>query len=123
VFQYVLAAVHLVAEQGWKLLPDYRFDAASGLWRHRDGPIEPPLGLGDLRYGADGELGYPRHALRAPESALAGHLDEARELLAARQAVAGWDAPAGVSADFEALRWFELPAECLAPTAAAGGSR
>jgi selenocysteine lyase/cysteine desulfurase len=114
VFQYVLAAVHLVAEEGWKLLPDYRFDAASGLWRHRDGPIEPPLSLHDLRYGPDGELRYPRHALRAPEDALAGYLDEARELLAARPPAAGWGPPAGVSADFEALRWFELPAECLA---------
>jgi selenocysteine lyase/cysteine desulfurase len=114
VFQYVLAAVQLVAEQGWKLLPDYRFDASSGLWRHRDGPIEPPLGLTDLRYGLDGELRYPRHRLRAPESALAGYLEHARELLAARPPVAGWGPPAGVSADFESLRWFELPADCLA---------
>jgi selenocysteine lyase/cysteine desulfurase len=114
VLQYVLDAVHLVAEQGWKLLPDYRFDTASGLWRHRDGPIEPPLSLHDLRYGADGELRYPRHTLRAPESALAGHLADARELLAARPADATWEPPAGVGVDFESLRWFELPAECLA---------
>ena len=114
VFQYVLDAVHLVAEQGWKLLPDYRFDAGSGLWRHRDGPIEPPLGLRDLRYGADGELRYPRHPLRAPETALAGYLDDARALLAARSNGVAWGPPGGVSADFESLRWFELPAECLA---------
>jgi selenocysteine lyase/cysteine desulfurase len=113
VFRYVLDAVHLVAEQGWKLLPDYRFDAASGLWRHRDGPIEPPLSLHDLRYGADGDLRYPRHPQRAPESALAGHLADARELLAARVADTVWEPPAGVGVDFESLRWFELPAECL----------
>jgi selenocysteine lyase/cysteine desulfurase len=113
VFRYVLDAVHLVAEQGWKLLPDYRFDAASGLWRHRDGPIAPPLSLHDLRYGADGDLRYPRHPQRAPESALAGHLADARELLAARVADTVWEPPAGVGVDFESLRWFELPAECL----------
>jgi selenocysteine lyase/cysteine desulfurase len=113
VFRYVLDAVHLVAEQGWKLLPDYRFDAASGLWRHRDGPIEPPLSLHDLRYGADGDLRYPRHPQRAPESALAGHLADARELLAARVADTVWEPPAGVGVDFESLRWFELPAECV----------
>jgi len=116
VFRYLLDAVHLVAEEGWKLLPDYRFDTASGLWRHRDGLIEPPLSLHDLHYGADGELRYPRHPLRAPEGALAGYLAHARELLAARPAGAGWGPPAGVSADFESLRWFELPAECLAPS-------
>src|SRR5206468_772242 len=32
VFAYLLDAVHLVAEQGWKLLPDYAFDPATALW-------------------------------------------------------------------------------------------
>ncbi|HXM58375.1 MAG TPA: aminotransferase class V-fold PLP-dependent enzyme [Candidatus Dormibacteraeota bacterium] len=114
VFQYLLDAVHLVAEQGWKLLPDYRFDPASGLWRHRDGPIEPPLSLHDLRYDEAGALRYPRHPLRASEGALAGYLEEARALLAARGDDVRWDGvPAGVSEDFESLRWFELPAVCV----------
>jgi len=124
VFDYILEAVALVAREGWRLLPDYRFDSGSGLWRHRDGPIEPPLSLRDLRYGADGELRYPRHPLRAPETALAGYLDDARSLLSARPAGGAWPPPAGVSVDFESLRWFELPAECLVPlSAAAGDSR
>jgi len=115
VFQYLLAAVHLVAEEGWKLLPDYRFDPASGLWRHGEGPIEPPLSLRDLRYDDAGVLRYPAHPLRATEHALDGYLEEARRLLAGREGVRG-DAspPEGVSEDFERLRWFELPAECLA---------
>jgi selenocysteine lyase/cysteine desulfurase len=121
VFRYVLDAVHLVAEQGWKLLPDYRFDPATGLWRHREGPIEPPLSLRDLRYDAAGELRYRRHPLRAPETALAGYLRHARALLAARMPDASWEPPSGVSADFESLRWFELPAACL--SAGAAGSR
>ena len=29
-FQFLLDAIHLVAEHGWKLLPDYRFDPATG---------------------------------------------------------------------------------------------
>jgi selenocysteine lyase/cysteine desulfurase len=113
VFRYLLDAVHLVAEQGWKLLSDYRFDPTSGLWRHREGPIEPPLSLRDLRYGPDGELRYRRHPLRAPETALAGYLDQARALLAARPADGTSEPPPGVSPDFESLRWFELPAACL----------
>ena len=60
VFQYLVDAVDLVAEHGWKLLPEYRFDPATGLWRHRDGPVEPPLRLSQLSYDpATGELRAP----------------------------------------------------------------
>jgi selenocysteine lyase/cysteine desulfurase len=114
-FEYVLDAVHLVADQGRKLLPDYRFDPASGLWRHRQGPVEPPLRLHALRYDERGRLRFTSSHAQAHDSALAGYLDEARRLLAARPAPPGADSPAppGVSADFEALRWFVLPPECL----------
>ncbi|MGH2814549.1 MAG: aminotransferase class V-fold PLP-dependent enzyme, partial [Actinomycetota bacterium] len=39
VFGYLLDAVHLVADHGHRLLPDYRFEVARGLWRHRQGPV------------------------------------------------------------------------------------
>lgn len=113
VFEYVVEAVDLVATHGWRLLPSYRFDPATGLWRHRDGPVEPPLRLTALSYDeATGELVVPDlpHE-RAPESALAGYLEEARRILSAADAGAGADA--WVSEDFEHLRWFELPAGCL----------
>jgi hypothetical protein len=117
VFRYVVEAVALVAEQGWKLMPHYRFDPRTGLWRHRNGPVEPPLRLTQLAYDADGVLRYPRHDDRAPESALAGYLAEARRLLASLPDDLG-DAPEpgdAVSADFEHLRWFELPRACVTP--------
>ena len=66
----------MVAEHGWALLPDYRFDATTGLWRHRNGPVEPPLRLSQLSYDADGVLRYPHHEDRAPESALRTYLVE-----------------------------------------------
>lgn len=113
VLDYVVAAVGLVAEHGWRLLPDYQFDPATGLWRHRNGPVEPPLRLAQVGYGDDGEMTYPRHDEPVPESALAGYLDEAREIFAR---AAPTDRRTGqVSADFEHLRWFELPAVCLQP--------
>jgi selenocysteine lyase/cysteine desulfurase len=112
VFQYIVDAVALVADRGWALLPDYRFDPASGMWRHRSGPVEPPLRLADVRYDAGGVLCYPRHGETAPESALAGYLEEARALVANRPEPSDLP-PSGVSADFEALRWFDLPAVCL----------
>jgi selenocysteine lyase/cysteine desulfurase len=115
VFEYLLEAVHLVADQGWKLLGDYRFDPASGLWRHRRGPVEPPLRLHALCYDEGGRLiGGAAHAT-ASDDALAGYLDQARRLLAARTPAGDGDGDAlpGLSADFEELRWFVLPRECL----------
>ena len=115
VFDYVVEAVRLVARDGWRLLPDYRFEPATGLWRHWAAPVEPPLRLRDVQYDADGVMRYPRHDDRAPESALAGYLAEAHALLAAAAGPLDHDPAAGtVSADFEHLRWFELPAVCLA---------
>jgi selenocysteine lyase/cysteine desulfurase len=117
VFEYLLEAVHLVADQGWKLLGDYRFDPARGLWRHRRGPVEPPLRLHGLGYDAQGRLrATPAHAT-ASDAALPGYLDQAHRLLAARSPSGDGDGDAsglpGLSADFEALRWFVLPRECL----------
>ena len=45
VFRYVVEAVTLVADEGWRLLPDYAFDPHSGRWQHRGGAVEPPLRL------------------------------------------------------------------------------
>jgi hypothetical protein len=117
VFSYILEAVHLVADQGWKLLGDYRFDPATGLWRHRRGPVEPPLRLDRLGYDDQGRLvvGAVHHAT-ASDAELAGYLDQARRLLAARTPDGDGDGDGslpGLSADFEALRWFVLPAACL----------
>ena len=115
VFQYLLDAVQLVADQGRKLLGDYRFDPARGLWRHRRGPVEPPLRLDGLRYDDGGRLRFASSHAQAQDAALAGYLEEARRLLASRPVSPEADGRAlpGLSADFEALRWFVLPPECL----------
>jgi len=119
VFEYIVSAVDLVATYGWALLPEYRFDPYSGLWRHKDGLVEPPLRLSQLSYADDGRLRWPAHHERAGEDALAGYLLEARELCE-KAAARPWTEGVGVAADlpagFEELRWFDLPAECLAPS-------
>ncbi|MGN6576765.1 MAG: aminotransferase class V-fold PLP-dependent enzyme [Nocardioides sp.] len=113
-FGYVVEAVRLVAEQGWRLLGEYRFDVTRGLWRHRGGAVEPPLRLDQVRYDEQGVMTYPRHHDQAPESALAGYLEQAREILAAATPPDLGSHPADLSPDVEHLRWFDLPAESLA---------
>lgn len=114
VFSYVVQAVRLVARDGWRLLGDYRFEPSTGLWRHRQGPAEPPLRLGQVTYDAQGAMRYPSHQDRAPESDLKGYLEQAEAVLTA--ATPAPDGPIDhlVSADFEQLRWFDLPPACLA---------
>jgi Selenocysteine lyase len=116
VFRYLVEAVQLVAEHGAKLLPHYRFSLESGLWRHEDGPVEPPLRLADVGYGPDGAFRFPRHDDRAPEGVLADYLEEARTLFASLPDAD--DVPqasdAALGADVERLRWFDLPAVSLA---------
>jgi len=117
VFRYIVSAVHLVADAGYKLLPDYTFDPSSGLWRHRLGPVEPPLRLTDVTYDPrTGEMRYPAVHESAPESALEGYLAEAGRLFDAHSdsPLDEADVSVRVSADFEHLRWFELPAGCVA---------
>jgi hypothetical protein len=115
VFDYVVRAVRLVARDGWRMLGAYRFDLHRCLWTHREGAVEPPLRLGQVGYGPDGEMRYPRHRDTAPESALADYLVIGEHLL---QAVAApdLDAPTELPAGFEDLRWFELPPPCLVTT-------
>jgi len=115
VFDYILQAVDVVADEGWRLLPQYRFDSLTGLWRHVGGQAEPPMSLHDVDYST-GRMRYLAHTRREPESALSGYLAEARRILAAlpdERAVA----PHELTPDFEALRWFWLPEEVAAATA------
>ena len=109
---YIAAAVELIAADGYRLLPDYRFDPRTGLWRHAAGPPRPPITLAEVSYGPDGEMDYPRRRGQAGEEAFPGYLRQARSVLAARPAQLG-AGPTGLPPEFEALRWFPLPRACL----------
>jgi selenocysteine lyase/cysteine desulfurase len=111
-FEYVLAAVHLVADHGHRLLPHYRFDPHSGLWRHGERAAVPPPALTDA-------LGPGRvRARAASERVLARQLRQARRILA-RLPAAPPQPPPELTEDFEAIRWFPLPDERAAPVPAA----
>ncbi len=118
VFDYVVEAVLLVAREGWRMLGDYRFDPARGLWVHRQGPVEPPLRLRQVGYGPDGAMTYPVHDSTAPESVLEEYLDVGRSLMHATAPPAMGGAAELLSSEFEHLRWFDLPPVCLEPASA-----
>ena len=114
-FQFLLDAIHLIAADGWRLLPHYTFDPDTGDWRHRSGHGAQPMRLADISYRT-GKMAYRSRHGTEPEWALPGYLDEARKIIAAAateyRTLALAD-PAS-TADFESLRWFPLPAEALA---------
>ncbi len=107
-FAYLVEAVRLVGRDGWRLLPWYRFEPDTGLWRHRDGPVDPPRSLHDVRYDA-GTVSWPHREPVALDPSYATYLDEARRVLTG--AAPAPLAPPAVTDDFEHLRWFWLPAE------------
>jgi selenocysteine lyase/cysteine desulfurase len=87
VVDYVIAAVHLTASHAATLLPQYTFDPASGLWRHRASP-------------------RPSAGPRLPESVLADHLAEAERILRTGAPLAARDGGPGLPGELERLRWF-----------------
>ena len=115
-FDFILEAVHLVANEGWRMLPYYRFEPESGLWRHRTPPEHPPMSLHDIGYHT-GAMRYPSHRSTDADTRLADYLADAKALFA--QVAAGPRpepfGPPDVTADFEELRWFPLPDEATPP--------
>jgi selenocysteine lyase/cysteine desulfurase len=106
---YILEAVHLVAEHGWKLLADYSFDPEAGLWRHRRARPDTSLSLHDVRFDPSGRLDYRSRHVSEPESALPEYLEAARRIFAeAEDRHPACDHSPALSQDLEALRWFPL---------------
>ena len=71
----------------------------------------------DARFDLHGNLHYPVHHVRAPESALLDYLAEAASMLAALPETTFAEAES-LPAAIEHLRWFDLPAVCLSESAA-----
>lgn len=108
-FRFVLAAVEFVAREGWRFLPDYDFDATTGIWRHRQARRGDTLSLEDITWFGDRMAGRSHHRTE-PESAYEGYLAEARRLAGQARATAGVP-PRALPGELESLRWFPLPGE------------
>jgi len=119
VFQFILDAVHFIANEGWKLLPDYDFNPVTAQWHHRLGRPDPAMRLSNLSY-RDGKLSYRSRHATEPEWVLESYLSAATAIGAdaARRAEAAEPRETHtLSTDFEHLRWFPLPAEAAAELA------
>ncbi len=116
-FDYIVDAVSLVADRGGELLPLYRFEPRTGLWRHRDGLPSTPTSLRDISY-ASGAMTYPHRPRLLPDGGLPAYLERARaridELASTPPAR---PARPATTADFEHLRWFRYPDETASATA------
>ncbi len=124
-FQFLLDAIHLIAREGWKLLPHYRFDPDTGLWHHRRGRPAPEMRLADVSYRA-GKMEFRSRYATEPEWSLPGYLEDARRIIdaaVAEAAVAPSLADPPLTPDFEHLRWFALPAEVQAELQGRGPAR
>ena len=109
VFEYLLAAVELVAEHGWRLLPQYRMDPASGEWRHIGWEAPPVRRLTDVQYRG-GRLRFSRRVVTEPEDILEEHLEDARRILLGAE-VPAEPQKVELNREYEQLRWFPLPLE------------
>jgi selenocysteine lyase/cysteine desulfurase len=108
-FAYILEAVQLIADHGWRLLPVYGYEPETALWRHRDGLPKPPTSLADVDFAGDETLPLP---LTAPIEDLAAYLEEAKSILS-RDPVPEGESP-DLGPDVERLRWFPNPEEVVA---------
>jgi selenocysteine lyase/cysteine desulfurase len=118
VFQFILDAVHRIAEHGWTLLPQYVFESESGLWKHRDAHRKTPVSLADVEY-RDGSMRYPSDHMTEPETAYRKYLDQAAAIFAeAERQLPGVSGGAKLGEELEGLRWFPLPGDVPAPSTA-----
>ena len=113
-FDYVVEAVHFLADEAWKFLPLYRFEPGSGLWHHVDGCGREPLRLADVSF-ASGTLAYDGGAPIQATGTFRDHLADARRLAAELEASPPAAAPdPALPREFELARWFPLPSEAAA---------
>lgn len=99
---FLIEAVHLIATDGWKLLPQYRFDVTAGTWRHESGVMETQPRLDDFT-----EWNGDVKSDQAPS--LQQCIAEARALLDAAPVEPGH--LDSFPATAESLRWFAVPSD------------
>lgn len=107
-FRYLLEALKLVAEHGWRLLPYYKLDKNTWSWRFQGKELELPCSLHNFSVlGSTQDSAMPKQLQANYELLLS---DAKQALLKPRFAQVHY--PITLSPTDEALRWFALPQTC-----------
>jgi selenocysteine lyase/cysteine desulfurase len=117
VVDHIIESVLFVAKHGYLFLSDYNFNPDTGLWKHKDGSVEPPMSLHAISYSSEGEMQYPIKHDRTSELSLKDYINQAHKLSIEKEINVISNQSANIAdllgEKFESMRWFELPSECL----------
>ncbi len=103
-FDYIVEAVHMIASDGWRLLPLYTYEVETGVWRHRDGLPRPPASLLDADFS-----GSEPAPTTVSLDALDDYIEVAKRILSEAPLDDGIEQT--LSTQAEELRWFPTPTE------------
>ncbi|MGS2718251.1 aminotransferase class V-fold PLP-dependent enzyme [Eionea flava] len=118
-FDYIVKAIQLVAEHGWRLLPAYHFDQGSGVWRYQAKKVALAANLNDIFAITAGDL-LPQDNTHYTSVALADFLTAGEQVLQ-KSDPSEKHYRIDVSNEVEALRWFTLPQD-ISPNKLTHGS-
>ncbi|KAJ0410259.1 hypothetical protein P43SY_002591 [Pythium insidiosum] len=121
---YILSALHFVANEGWKFLPQYRFNHKSGAWKHHTRFTKFPNRRWLNEFTTRRAVPDPsRPSTLASDEELFHHQDEnlaqarrlADEIMQGKAQLPAMNAFGEIQDDhYRKLRWFVYPSEALA---------
>jgi len=116
-YQYIVDAIALISQHGWRLLPFYQFDEKNGVWRYQGEKINLPSDLKDFFKVAQGETLVKSEAtylvddlaeyLAIGAKELLGHNKKGHDRQGTQYAIEQ-------TAEVDKLRWFTLPQDITA---------
>jgi selenocysteine lyase/cysteine desulfurase len=104
-FEYIVRAVELIAEHGWKLLPYYQFDEETGAWLYQGQAMTLPTRLAD----ASQQAGGFRFSEVASATCLEWYLQIGEQKLTQMPDLCCHTYTPDILPGTEHLRWFLLP--------------
>jgi len=113
---YVLKSVSMVAEHGWKLLPQYKMNPSTGEWRHsKNFTFQDRKWLGGINY-RKGLIDYPlsprwKENVPTYKERLQNAMKQFEMVVAKKVSVQPPDESLVFGDDGEKYRWFVLPSE------------
>ncbi len=112
-FEYLLQAVEMIAEYGWKLLGKYKYEPEHDTWVCRQGMATPNRDLGQICF-EQGVFQAPDNEYLGKRLPLSSYLEQAEKLFAEVD-LNTIDPTQPLPKKFEKLRWYSLPGDIVVP--------